>query len=162
MGEGGWPSGQNPNLVPVCEHISITERRAAVAERQTVDRFTASYLADRVGATFQGRIGGVSRFGVFVTLDDTGADGILPMRHLPSDYYDVDESNHAVIGRRHGLRLRVGDKVLVRLFETNEVAGSIVFEHAGVVQSAPSTVDSTRGPGKHRHQRRGPPRKHRR
>jgi ribonuclease R len=162
LGDGGWPGGRNPNLEPVCEHISMTERRAAMAERQTVDRFTAGYLADRVGATFQGRISGVSRFGVFVTLDDTGADGILPMRHLPQDFYDVDERNHAVIGRRHGLRLRVGDRVMVRLFETDEVAGSIVFEHAGVVQRAAGDVESHRGRGKYRPQRRGPPRKHRR
>ena len=132
LGDGGWPGGRNPNLVPPCEHISMTERRAATAERQTVDRFTASYLADRVGANFQGRVNGVSRFGIFVTLDETGADGILPMRHLPQDFYDVDEAAHMVIGRRHGLKLRVGDTIKVRLFETDEIAGSIVFEHAGV------------------------------
>ena len=130
LGEGGWPAQRNPNLEPVCEHISITERRAAMAERQTVDRFTAGYLADRIGAIFQGRVNGVSRFGIFVTLDETGADGILPMRHLPQDFYDVDERNHAVTGRRHGLRLRIGDRIAVRLFETDEIAGSIVFEHA--------------------------------
>ncbi|TAL04319.1 MAG: ribonuclease R, partial [Rhodospirillaceae bacterium] len=150
LGEGGWHSGRNPNLVPICEHICVTERRAAVAERQTVDRFTASYLADRVGAIFQGRVNGVSRFGVFVTLDHSGADGILPLRHLPQDFYDLDEKTHSVIGRRHGLRLRVGDRIAVRLFETDEIAGSIVFEHADVPQSATPREASTRNAGKGR------------
>jgi ribonuclease R len=146
LGEGGWPPGRNPDLVPVCEHISFTERRAAIAERQTVDRFTASYLADRVGATFAGRVNGVSRFGLFVTLDDTGADGILPMRHLPADFYDLDERNHLVVGRRHGLRFRVGDRITVKLFDTDEVAGSIVFEHVGhAAASREATPKSDRG-----------------
>jgi ribonuclease R len=131
LGEGGWHAGRNPNLVPASEHISMTERRAALAERQTVDRFTAGYLADRVGATFPGRVSGVTRFGVFVNLDETGADGILPMRALPQDYYDLDERTHRVVGRRNGLTLRVGDKLTVKLTETNEIAGSIVFGFAG-------------------------------
>jgi ribonuclease R len=129
LGDGGWHAGRNPDLTPVSEHISYTERRAAMAERQTVDRFTASYLADRVGAVFRGRVSGVSRFGVFVALDETGADGILPMRHLPADFYDLDDRNHTVTGRRHGLRLRVGDRISVTLSETNEIAGSIVFAY---------------------------------
>jgi ribonuclease R len=162
LGEGGWPSGRNPNLVPPCDHISLTERRAATAERQTVDRFTASYLADRVGANFQGRINGVSRFGIFVTLDDTGADGILPMRHLPQDFYDVDEGAHMVIGRRHGLKLRVGDRITVRLFETDEIAGSIVFEHAGVPAGSNRREAVENRLRKGRQRQGGPPRRHRR
>ncbi len=109
----------------------MTERRAAMAERQTVDRFTAGYLSERIGATFTGRVSGVTRFGVFVNLDDSGADGILPMRALPQDYYDLDERTHRLVGRRHGFSLRVGDRLTVKLTETDEIAGSIVFEYAG-------------------------------
>jgi ribonuclease R len=113
-----------------------------------VDRFTAGYLADRIGATFAGRVNGVSRFGVFVTLDDSGADGILPMRALPQDYYDFDERSHRLVGRRHGLSLRVGDKLTVKLTETDEIAGSIVFAFAG--------RESTGGaPPRHKARRRG-------
>jgi len=131
LGEGGWNQKQDPDLVSICEYISMTERRAALAERQTVDRFTAAFLADRIGASFRGRISGVSRFGLFVNLDETGADGILPMRNLPQDFYDLDERGHRVVGRRRGLQLRVGDVVDVKLLETDEVAGGIVFEYAG-------------------------------
>ncbi len=135
LGEGGWDPKANPDLVAICEYISMTERRAALAERQTVDRFTAAYLADRVGATFRGRISGVSRFGLFVNLDETGADGILPLRNLPQDFYDLDERGHRVVGRRSGLQLRVGDIIDVKLLETDEVAGGIVFEYSGRVGS---------------------------
>ena len=131
LGEGGWNPKQDPDLVAVCEYISMTERRAALAERQTVDRFTAAFLADRVGVVFRGRISGVTRFGLFVNLDETGADGILPMRNLPQDFYDLDERGHRVIGRRSGMQLRVGDIVDVRLKETDKVSGGIVFEYAG-------------------------------
>ncbi len=129
LGDGGWSAGHDPNLDPITEHISATERRAAMAERQTVDRFTAAFLAAKTGAVFRGRISGVSRFGIFVNLDATGADGILPMRGLPQDFYDLDERNHLLVGRRHGLTLRTGDIIDVRLRETDDVAGSIVFEY---------------------------------
>ena len=130
LGEGGWSKTHDPDLHAITEFISTTERRASMAERQTVDRFTAAYLSDRAGAVFRGRINGVARFGAFVTLDESGADGILPMRHLPQDYYDLNEDQHLLCGRRHGLQLRVGDVIDVRLLETDEVSGSIVFEYA--------------------------------
>jgi ribonuclease R len=130
-GGGGWDPRRDPDLDAVTGHISMTERRAAAAERETVDRFTAAYLSNKIDAVFAGRINGVSRFGAFVTLDDSGADGILPHRHLPQDFYDFDEKGHRLVGRRHGLVLRVGDPVLVRLLETDEITGSIVYEFAG-------------------------------
>ena len=142
LGEGAWNAGQDPDLVAICEYISMTERRAALAERQTVDRFTAAYLADRTGAIFRGRVSGVSRFGLFVNLDETGADGILPMRNLPQDFYDLEERGHRVIGRRRGLQLRVGDVIDVKLLETDEVTGGIVFEYSGRVESG-GRVDRT-------------------
>jgi len=136
LGEGGWDPHRDQDLIAATEHISSTERRAAMAERQTVDRFAALYLRDRTGAVFVGRISGVSRFGAFVTLEETGADGILPMRHLPQDFYDHDEKGHRLVGRRRRLELRVGDIIDVRLVETDEVAGSIVFEYADRVGSS--------------------------
>lgn len=160
LGDGGWNPAHDPDLDDITGHISMTERRSAGAERETVDRFTAAYLGNRIDAMFNGRINGVSRFGVFVSLDDTGADGIIPMRYLPRDYYDLHEATHRLIGQRHGLVLRVGDAIVVRLLETDEITGSIVFEYVegasrGRAQDRPFRSDKRpprRGP-KHRKRR---------
>jgi ribonuclease R len=109
------------------EHISMTERRAAAAERSAVDRYTAAFLAERVGATFAGRISGVTRAGLFVGLRETGADGLVPIRTLPADYYDHDEKQHRLVGRRWGRVYRLGDELSVRLVEANTVTGSLLF-----------------------------------
>jgi ribonuclease R len=98
------------------------------AERDTIDRLVAHWLADRVGATFSGRISGVTRAGLFVKLDDTGADGFVPMRSLGSDYFTFDEARHAVIGRSTGEMHRLGDPVEVRLVEAAPLAGALRFE----------------------------------
>ena len=109
------------------EHISMTERRAAAAERSAVDRYTAAFLAERVGASFAGRVTGVTRAGLFVGLNETGADGLVPMRTLPADYYDHDEKQHRLVGRRWGRIYRLGDELSVRLVEANTVTGSLLF-----------------------------------
>ncbi len=150
LGEGGWDKSKDPDLDEITEHISVTERRSATAERETVDRFTAAYLGNKIDALFNGRVNGVTKFGAFITLDETGADGILPMRHLPRDYYDHDEASHRLIGQRHGLVLRTGDPVVVRLLETDDITGSIVFEYVeGATQSRGDSNRQHR-PGQHR------------
>ncbi|CAK0745994.1 Ribonuclease R [Azospirillaceae bacterium] len=126
-------------LKTIAEHISMTERRAASAERETVDRFCAAYLADRVGAVFQGRVSGVTRFGLFVRLDDVGADGLLPVRALPNDYYEHDEKRHSLIGKKYGGAYRLGMLLRVRLVEADPLAGSILFA-LGAKESEDSSV----------------------
>jgi ribonuclease R len=105
----------------------MTERRAAAAERSALDRYTAAFLAQQVGATFTGRINGVTRAGLFVTLDDTGADGLVPIRTLPDDYYDHDEARHRLVGRRRRRVYTLGDRVTVQLAEANTVTGTLSF-----------------------------------
>ena len=78
--------------------ISVTERRAMKAERETADRLIAHFLADRVGATFSGHISGVTRAGLFVELDETGADGFIPARTIGDEYFRFDEGRRAFIG----------------------------------------------------------------
>jgi ribonuclease R len=106
----------------------MTERRAAAAERGAADRYTAAFLADRVGARFAGRINGVTRAGLFVTLAETGADGLILMRSLPGDYYDHDEARHRLVGRRTHRSFTLGDEVEIRLAEADTVTGSLRFE----------------------------------
>jgi ribonuclease R len=129
LGEGALPETETAEgLSEVAAQISVTERRAMKAERETADRLIAHFLADRIGATFQGRISGVTRAGLFVKLADTGADGLIPVRTLGTEYFNYDETRHALIGSRSGAMHRLGDVVDVRLVEAAPVAGALRFE----------------------------------
>jgi ribonuclease R len=129
LGEGALPESETvETLTEVAAQISLTERRAMKAERETADRLIAHFLADRIGATFQGRISGVTRAGLFVKLTDTGADGLIPIRTLGTEYFNYDETRHALVGSRSGAMHRLGDVVDVRLVEAAPVAGALRFE----------------------------------
>ncbi|WP_158044407.1 ribonuclease R [Skermanella pratensis] len=127
LGAGGLDDAEAARMTEIAEHISSTERRAALAERDAGDRFTAAFLAERVGATFSGRITGVTRFGLFVELDETGADGLVPVSSLPDDQYEHQERSHALVGRRSGRSYRLGAPVKVKLVEADPVLGSTLF-----------------------------------
>jgi ribonuclease R len=127
LGEGQLPADGWERFGEIGQHISATERRAAAAERDCVNRFTAAFLADRVGAKFDGKVSGVTRFGLFVTLSETGGDGLVPVSSLPNDYYDHDEVRHRLIGKRHGITFCLGDSVEVELSEANPLTGGLVF-----------------------------------
>src|SRR5438477_9497255 len=138
LGEGALPETETlETLSEVAAQISVTERRAMKAERETADRLIAHFLADRIGATFQGRISGVTRAGLFVKLSDTGADGLIPIRTLGTEYYNYDETRHALVGSRSGAMHRLGDVVDVRLVEAAPVAGALRFELLSEGQIAP-------------------------
>jgi ribonuclease R len=138
LGEGALPENATlDELSEVAAQISVTERRAMKAERETADRLIAHHLADRVGATFQGRISGVTRAGLFVKLDDTGADGLIPIRTLGTEYFNYDEARHALVGSRSGAMHRLGDVVDVRLVEAAPVAGALRFELLSEAGTAP-------------------------
>jgi ribonuclease R len=129
LGDGALPDGETAeHLAEVAAQISLTERRAMKAERETADRLIAHHLADRIGASFQGRISGVTRAGLFIKLDDTGADGLVPMRTIGSEYFNFDETRHALVGSRSGAMHRLGDVVDVRLVEAQPIAGALRFE----------------------------------
>ncbi|RFB04243.1 ribonuclease R [Parvularcula marina] len=127
LGPGGARSEDEARLDSVAEHISGTERRAINAERSTQDRYLASYLEEEIGSEFPGRISGVTRAGLFVALDETGADGFVPMRTLRSDYFIHDEDARALIGQQTGARYHIGQRVHVRLEEVTPVQGGLRF-----------------------------------
>jgi ribonuclease R len=132
LGEGGLPADAVASFAEWGEHISVTERRAATAEREAVDRYVTAFLADRVGAAFTGKVSGVTRFGLFVTLDRTGADGIVPISTLPEDFYVHDETHHCLVGKRTRRTFQLGQKLDVVLAEANTLTGSMVFHiHEG-------------------------------
>ncbi|MEM6906284.1 MAG: VacB/RNase II family 3'-5' exoribonuclease, partial [Pseudomonadota bacterium] len=115
-------------LAETAKHLSETERRSMDAERDTVDRYLAHYLADREGAEFPGRISGVSRAGLFVKLDETGADGLVPISSLGREYFRFEPEEVALIGERSGTVLQGGMAVRVRLIEVTPVSGGLILE----------------------------------
>ena len=167
LGEGPLTDHEAQELVEISAHISATERRSMLAERDVMDRFTAQYLSQNVGREFQGHIGSVTRFGLFVTLDETGADGIVHMRSLPQDFYIHDEKRHALVGKKYGRTYRLADPVVVRLVEADAMRGSTVFE---LLDGSTDTADGgaqvrqrdrDRGRNRDRDNRGGGERKHR-
>jgi ribonuclease R len=129
LGDGGLPEQTDIKaLAEIAAQISAAERRAMLAERETNDRLIAHFLADRVGATFDGRVSGVHRAGLFVKLNETGADGFVPARTIGDEYFRHDEAGHAMVGSRSGETYRLGDRVTVKLVEAAPVAGALRFE----------------------------------
>lgn len=131
LGEGGLSKEEEVRLAEMADHISTTERTSMQAERASVDRFTASFLQSQLGAEFEGRISGVTKFAMFVTLTESGADGIIPMRSLKDDYYIHDEKSHALVGKRSGKIFRLGAPIRVRLVDADGMTGSTVLEVVG-------------------------------
>ena len=127
-GKDGLSQWDEENLEETGKLISEAERRSMAAERDTNDRYLAAYLADRVGAEFAGRISGVQRFGLFVRLDETGADGLIPVRALGREYFNYDEGSQTLMGSETGLVLGIGQKVTVRLAEAVPVTGGLILD----------------------------------
>jgi len=138
FGEDGLRPEDGARFPAIAEHISATERRAAAAERDAVDRYVAAFLAERVGDLFVGGITGVTRFGLFVTLKDSGGSGIVPIGSLPSDFYDHDERRHCLVGRRWGRVYSLGETVGVRLVEATPITGGLVLQ---LVEDAAAAED---------------------
>ena len=128
LGPDGLSDAEMGELAETAEHISMTERRAMQAERDTVSRLIAAFLSDRVGSSFKARVGGVTKAGLFVTLDETGADGFVPISQLGEEYFVYDEAGRMLVGQESGTGYRLGDPVDVRLIEAAPVAGALRFE----------------------------------
>jgi ribonuclease R len=125
---GGPPArAAGETLGPIAEHVSATERRAAAAERGALDRYRAALLGSSIGAVFAARITGVTSFGLFVTLSETGADGLIPIATLPVDFYDYDATRHRLVGRRGGRVFALGDAIRATLVEADGIGGRLVF-----------------------------------
>lgn len=127
-GKDGQTAEEEAGLKDTAEHISTTERRSMLAERDTTDRYLSTYLSDQIGAEFDGRVSGIARFGLFVKLDETGADGLVPVSSLGSEYFRYDESRNALIGERSGKTIMAGARARVRLREATPLTGGLLFE----------------------------------
>ena len=130
-GGDGLTDREIKQLPEIAEAISMTERRAMAAERDSTDRYVAAYMEAHLGATFEARITGVTKFAVFVRLRESGAEGLLPARNLGLEFFRFDERRQAMIGERTGMAFGLGDSVTVKLVEAAPVTGGLRFELAG-------------------------------
>ena len=143
-GKDGLSVQDIETLSDTAQQISDTERRSMAAERDTNDRYLAAYLSERVGTEFSGRINGVQRFGAFVRLDETGADGLLPIREIGREYFHYDPDNQTLVGADSGLRIAIGQRVTVRLAEAVPATGGLTLE---LVEVEGAPLPAARGPG---------------
>ncbi|HEY9021176.1 MAG: ribonuclease R [Paracoccaceae bacterium] len=127
-GDDGLSHQEIDRLEATAQHISETERRSMMAERDTTDRYLAAFLSDRLGAEFTGRISGIAKFGAFVKLDETGADGLIPIRSLGREYFHFDRDKGTLMGSETGMIIGLGQRVRVKLTEAAPVTGGIALE----------------------------------
>ncbi|MEM9788759.1 MAG: RNB domain-containing ribonuclease, partial [Pseudomonadota bacterium] len=127
-GDDGLSPWDIEHLADTAKQISDTERRSMTAERDTTDRYLAAFLADRVGAELTGRISGIAKFGVFVKLDETGADAMIPIRTLGREYFDYDPETQTLMGADTGLIIGLGQRATVKLAEAAPVTGGLIVE----------------------------------
>jgi ribonuclease R len=139
LGEDGLSERDAARIGETAEMITAAERRSMAAERDATDRYIAAFMAEREGAAFEGRITGVTRFGLFVRLAETGADGLVPISSLGGEYFIHDERAHALVGERSGRRWRLGAEVEVRLEEATPLTGGLRFS----MLSEPEPADRT-------------------
>ena len=147
LGPDGLSATEVPRLPDTCEHITATERRATLAERDATDRYLAAFMADKVGSIFPARISGVTRFGLFVTLADSGASGLVPVSSLPDDFWMHDEARQTLTGRQNGIAFRLAQEVEVRLSEASPMTGGLVFH---ILQGAPARPGGMQARGSRR------------
>lgn len=147
LGHDGLRAEEAAHLEDTCTHITATERRAAQAERDAVDRYMAAFMADKVGCIFDARISGVTRFGLFVTLLDTGASGMIPLSGLPDDFWMHDEASQSLSGKRSRMVFHLAQSLSVRLAEARPVTGGLLFQVSGGGQ--PTAPQTSRISGSH-------------
>ncbi|MCF2905888.1 ribonuclease R [Octadecabacter sp. CECT 8868] len=155
-GDDGLTPEDEAMLAETAQAISDTERRSMVAERDTTDRYLAAFLNDRVGAVMAGRISGIAKFGVFVKLDETGADGMIPIRNLGAEYFHYDADSQTLMGADTGVVIALGTRVTVKLVEAAPVTGGLIVDLLEIDGKAmPQGKSKGRGPSPRRKMSKG-------
>jgi ribonuclease R len=127
-GNDGLSPWDREHLAETAKQISDTERRSMVAERDTTDRYLAAFLSERIGAELDGRVAGIAKFGIFVKLDETGADALVPIRTLGAEYFDFDTESQTLMGSKSGTIIGLGQRAVVKLAEAAPVTGGLTAE----------------------------------
>ncbi len=146
-GDDGLSPWDVDHLTETAKQISDTERRSMVAERDTTDRYLAAFLSERMGVELSGRISGIAKFGIFVKLDETGADALVPIRTLGTEYFDYDHDSQTLSGSRSGIKIGLGQRVVVKLAEAGPITGGLTAELITLDGTAMPS-GSSRGPSR--------------
>ncbi|WP_282024312.1 ribonuclease R [Limimaricola cinnabarinus] len=146
-GKDGLSDHDLERLEETAKHISDTERRSMLAERDTTDRYLAAFMSDRIGAELSGRISGIARFGVFVKLDETGADALVPIRSLGAEFFHYDAEDQTLMGSDSGRVIALGQRVVARLVEAAPISGGLIAELVEI-EGAGLERGPSRRPGK--------------
>ena len=152
LGSDGNSSGFAQNYSAIGEEISKTERRALAVEREVQSRLITGFIAERIGAEFKAQITGITRFGIFVRLNDNGAEGLIPIGTLPGDWYNVDKSGLKMTEERTGIHFYLGETVDVKLVEALPITGSLKF--AIVAENITAYSSGRRNSRYNRHRKR--------
>ncbi|MBB4154723.1 ribonuclease R [Sphingomonas jinjuensis] len=163
LGPGALSPDEAARMGVIGEAISGLERRAMEAERDTLDRYVAAYLAERVGEIVSARITGVKNFGFFATVEGVGGDGLVGVRDMGAEYFRYDEGLQTLTGEDSGDVYHLGQRLELKLAESSPVSGALRFELPGGKMGLPPMRDKKRGdrvvnhrgrPGNIRHQGR--------
>jgi ribonuclease R len=146
LGSDGLSDADRAGFEDIAAHITQTERRAAMAERDATERYLSAFLADKIGEIFAARISGVTRFGLFVTLAESGASGFVPVAMLGDDFWVHDEATQTLFGRRSRQNYALAQTVTALLVEAKPVTGGLVFRLVAADDDSPLSNESQRPP----------------
>lgn len=151
------PAADGAAMARIGEAISQAERRAMEAERETIDRYVAAFLSERVGEILPARITGVQSFGFFAQVDGLGGDGLVPVSTLGRERFRYDEAAMTLEGEESGDRYHIGQKLPLRLIEANPLTGSLMFALPDAPEGGPAPRRGRPTPSRSQPGRRGRP-----
>lgn len=129
--QAGGRSANEKHYEELCEHCSDMEQTAQNAERDSIKYKMVEFMADKLGEEFDAHISGITSYGVYATVDENHCEGMIPMRDMADDYYDFDEKNFCLVGRRHHNKYQLGDAIRIKVAEANLEKRQLDFTLAG-------------------------------
>jgi len=117
--QDGARSANKDKYEEFCEHCSDMEQIAMNAERDSIKYKMVEFMADKIGNTYDAHISGIQSYGIYAQIDETHCEGMIPIRDLGNDYYDFDEKNYMIVGRRHHTKYQLGDPIRIQVARAN-------------------------------------------
>ena len=144
----GGRSANEKHYEELCEHCSEMEQIAQNAERDSIKYKMVEFMGDKLGEEFDAHISGITSYGIYATIDENHCEGMIPMRDIADDYYDFDERNFCLVGRRHHNKYQLGDEIRIKVAQANLEKKQLDFTLAGdsapIRKEKPSTSTSAK------------------